>query len=56
MTAPTHKKAVGVSSIELFFDPVSVFVITQVTQLVERAHANPEKLEVRILRRPRSWE
>ena len=28
----------GVSSIELFFDLVFVFVITQVTQLVEHAH------------------
>jgi len=38
MTAPAHEKPVGVSSIELFFDLVFVFVITQVTQLVERAH------------------
>ncbi|TMG95023.1 MAG: low temperature requirement protein A [Betaproteobacteria bacterium] len=37
MTAPTHEKPAGVSSIELFFDLVFVFVITQVTQLVEHA-------------------
>ena len=34
MTAPAHEKPAGVSSIELFFDLVFVFVITQVTQLV----------------------
>ena len=38
MTAPAHEKPASVSSIELFFDLVFVFVITQVTQLVERAH------------------
>jgi low temperature requirement protein LtrA len=36
MTAAAHEKSSGVSSIELFFDLVFVFVITQVTQLVER--------------------
>ena len=35
---PTHENPAGVSSIELFFDLVFVFVITQVTQLVEHAH------------------
>ena len=38
MSAPVHEKPVGVSSIELFFDLVFVFVITQITQLVEHAH------------------
>src|SRR2546422_6103675 len=35
MTVDAHEKPMGVSSIELFFDLVFVFVITQVTQLVE---------------------
>jgi low temperature requirement protein LtrA len=38
MAAPAHNNAASVSSIELFFDLVFVFVITQVTQLVEHAH------------------
>src|SRR3989475_11607084 len=38
MTARAHENPVGVSSIELFFDLVFVFVITQVTQVVEHAH------------------
>jgi len=38
MSTPVHRNPAGVSSIELFFDLVFVFVITQVTQLVERAH------------------
>jgi len=38
MTAPARESPVGVSSIELFFDLVFVFVITQITQLVEHAH------------------
>jgi low temperature requirement protein LtrA len=33
MTTPAHEKPAAVSSIELFFDLVFVFVITQVTQL-----------------------
>jgi len=33
-----NEKPTSVSSIELFFDLVFVFVITQVTQLVEHAH------------------
>jgi low temperature requirement protein LtrA len=37
MTAPAHEKPAGVSSIELFFDLVLVFVITQITHLVEHA-------------------
>jgi low temperature requirement protein LtrA len=36
MTVPAHEKPSGVSTIELFSDLVFVFVITQVTQLVER--------------------
>ena len=38
MTVPAHENPIGVSSIEPFFDLVFVFVITQITQLVERAH------------------
>src|SRR5258708_4815759 len=38
MTAPAPEDPAGVSSIELFFDLVFVFVITQITQLVEHAH------------------
>jgi low temperature requirement protein LtrA len=38
MTAPAHERPSGVSSIELFFDLVFVFVITQITHLVEHAH------------------
>jgi low temperature requirement protein LtrA len=38
MTAASHENPSGVSSIELFFDLVFVFVITQVTQLVKHAH------------------
>jgi len=38
MTAAAHEKSSGVSSIELFFDLDFVFVITQITQLVEHAH------------------
>jgi low temperature requirement protein LtrA len=38
MNASVHEKPVGVSSIKLFFDLVFVFVIAQVTQLVEHAH------------------
>jgi low temperature requirement protein LtrA len=43
MTAPSHEKPAGVSSIELFFDLVFVFVITQITQLVEHAHGTGER-------------
>jgi low temperature requirement protein LtrA len=46
MSAPVHEKSVGVSSIELFFDLVFVFVITQVTQLVEHAHRPMDFLRV----------
>src|SRR6266853_946337 len=35
MTGPAHDKPATVSSIELFFDLVFVFVITQVTDLVD---------------------
>ena len=42
MTAPAHEKSAGVSSIELFFDLVFVFVITQVTQL--RGGPSPARL------------
>ena len=33
MTASAHESPSGVSSIEVFFDLVFVFVITQITQL-----------------------
>ena len=47
MTAPARESPVGVSSIELFFDLVFVFVITQITQLVEHAHGTMNFLRVR---------
>jgi len=37
MAKPEHEHST-VSTIELFFDLVFVFVITQITQLVEHAH------------------
>ena len=49
MTAPAHEKPAGVSSIELFFDLVFVFVITQVTQLVEHAHGALAALAIAVL-------
>src|SRR5438046_3955996 len=44
MTTPARENPVGVSSIELFFDLVFVFVITQVTQRVEHAHGTMDFL------------
>jgi hypothetical protein len=38
MTIPAHESPSSVSATELFFDLVFVFVITQITQLVEHAH------------------
>jgi len=49
MTAPAHEKPAGVSSIELFFDLVFVFVVTQVTQLVEPAHGAMDFLRAFLL-------
>src|SRR5438093_1459007 len=55
MTAPVHEKPSGVSSIELFFDLVFVFVITQVTQLVEHAHAAMDFLRALLVLVPIWW-
>jgi low temperature requirement protein LtrA len=55
MTAPVHEKPVGVSSIELFFDLVFVFVITQVTQLVEHAHGPMDFLRALLVLMPIWW-
>ena len=49
MTAPAHEKPASVSSIELFFDLVFVFVITQVTQHVEHAHGAIAALAMAVL-------
>ena len=43
------------SSIELFFDLVFVFVITQVTQLVEHAHGAMEFLRALLVLVPIWW-
>jgi low temperature requirement protein LtrA len=45
----------GVASIELFFDLVFVFVITQVTQLVEHAHAPLDFLRALLMLLPIWW-
>src|SRR5712692_2212947 len=50
-----HEKPVGVSSIELFFDLVFVFVITQVTQLVEHAHGTMDFLRALLVLVPIWW-
>ncbi len=55
MTAPAHEKPAGVSSIELFFDLVFVFVITQVTQLVEHAHGTMDFLRALLVLVPIWW-
>jgi len=55
MTAPAHEKPAGVSSIELFFDLVFVFVITQVTQLVEHAHGAMDFLRALLVLVPIWW-
>src|SRR5207245_10196870 len=55
MTAPTHEKPANVSSIELFFDLVFVFVITQVTQLVEHAHGAMDFLRALLVLVPIWW-
>src|SRR5260370_579883 len=44
MTSPALENPSTVSSIELFFDLVFVFVITQITQLVEHAHGTMDFL------------
>jgi hypothetical protein len=55
MTAPAHENPAGVSSIELFFDLVFVFVITQVTQLVEHAHGAMDFLRALLVLVPIWW-
>jgi low temperature requirement protein LtrA len=55
MTAPTPEKLAAVSSIELFFDLVFVFVITQVTQLVEHAHGAMDFLRALLVLVPIWW-
>src|SRR5258708_10772262 len=55
MTAPAHEKPSSVSSIELFFDLVFVFVITQVTQLVEHAHGAMDFLRALLVLVPIWW-
>ena len=55
MTAPAHEKLPGVSSIELFFDLVFVFVITQVTQLVEHANGSMDFLRALLVLVPIWW-
>jgi len=55
MAAPTHENPSSVSSIELFFDLVFVFVITQVTQLVEHAHGAMDFLRALLVLIPIWW-
>ena len=55
MTAFAHESAPSVSSIELFFDLVFVFVITQVTQLVEHAHGAMDFLRALLVLVPIWW-
>jgi low temperature requirement protein LtrA len=55
MTAPAPEKPAGVSPIELFFDLVFVFVITQVTQLVEHAHGTMDFLRALLVLVPIWW-
>src|SRR5437879_10274434 len=55
MNALVHERPAGVSSIELFFDLVFVFVITQVTQLVEHAHGAMDFLRALLVLVPIWW-
>ena len=55
MITLTHESPAGVSSIELFFDLVFVFVITQVTQLVEHAHGAMDFLRALLVLVPIWW-
>jgi len=55
MNAPEHENPSGVSSIELFFDLVFVFAITQVTQLVEHAHGTMDFLRALLVLVPIWW-
>ena len=55
MTTPAHESPPSVSSIELFFDLVFVFVITQITQLVEHAHGAMDFLRALLVLVPIWW-
>jgi len=55
MTALAHENPSTVSSIDLFFDLVFVFVITQVTQLVEHAHGAMDFLRALLVLVPIWW-
>jgi low temperature requirement protein LtrA len=55
MTTPAREKSAAVSSIELFFDLVFVFVITQITQLVEHAHEPADFLKALLVLVPIWW-
>src|SRR5882672_4340890 len=50
-----HEKPAGISSIELFFDLVFFFVITQITQLVEHAHGAMDFLRALLVLVPIWW-
>ena len=52
---PEQKKPAGVSTIELFFDLVFVFVITQITLLVEHAHGPTDLLLAFLVLVPVWW-
>src|SRR5258708_40144099 len=52
---PAQEKSAGVSSIELFFDLVFVFVITQITQLVEHAQGAMDFLRALLVLVPIWW-
>jgi low temperature requirement protein LtrA len=55
MSAAAHERPASVSSIELFFDLVFVFVITQITQLVEHAHGAMDFLRALLVLVPIWW-
>lgn len=55
MTATPHEEPAGVSSIELFFDLVFVFVITQITHLVEHAHGAMDLFKALLVLIPIWW-
>src|SRR5262249_11051805 len=55
LTQAAHENPSGVSTIELFFDLVFVFVITQMTQLVEHAHEAADFLKALLVLMPIWW-
>lgn len=55
MITPANENSAGTSSIELFFDLVFVFVITQVTQLMEHAHGAKDFLRALLVLVPIWW-